>query len=976
MARKAQATPFKHESAKEKKKRERLSDRHCKSRLLINALRRGNYQPPSIEHEAQSSQSAWTNEDSHLDDNQGADEEWQDVTDDRQYNPPGIQQAWGSIPWDVPAPTQNPVPSRYPIFDPEISRNIREHDRNAIHNTRAENWKKIMPKLFSAYLWLKDKTANWTAPCSFDEFTSRFCKCQQSSPRVHQFIDLVDLVGQQRVKINFCFCMPRSVQLLSIGFLPSSPAKPTAGFSMRLLAYHNYAWHNSNVRLKPFMETQRIFSEERSEVLWNHRKTAGRDLRQCFSSSMLVYRDLLDQTIDLVQKTLTLTEKDKLASGTCPACFGPSSKTGLHQLPSVDDRLIVSLDGNFQQRHHKLAGRSTVPLVTPDIFIQPSDLDEVKEYIATQERTHKIPKKADKCADSHKAGNDSRNETTWKACDDTGVMGSCCRHDSVVFLANIHGTGENRALPLAILKRILAIVGPERPVGVLYDLGCSLDKFVNLRNIFAEDRHRIKFGTSVFHSYAHEWSCQIKYNPRYQKGWGLSDGESLERLWSSLSAQISPLRYASRNNRLGALSHRCNYRNQQSIRNLAGWLQSKFDQALVRRDAEKDVITHLLQMRNPHGNSNQNYTIDFFRAQWDDQVRVGLTQEDFDEAGNQKLAEFYENEEVLQSLSDRILYGRWPANLGEVNRMFETIEKKDREQRQLAASLGNDYHQLQEARTSETGMLLLLWKAKSELYAHAVEARAERQPLLQAESGNTTGTRLKEKILAGIKRQRLSLPENRDLSSDDFLTIDLDDPLWNDGHFYHARAPWALDPYVRNGIKSVLFLDRVEEEIELLTQELDRSITWAHGYRTKVQATIGKIEVEMLEPTDPNNEFAHILPNFPMKSKLRLLHSELKQHLHNHEKLMVSWMPDVDTLWKKTRSEHTKATHPWFDVIHSIKDRLTRDDMGGIDDALENLTFQDVEQRAERTEEEERLADIQGDQDGEEEIERPNEAAE
>jgi hypothetical protein len=70
----------------------------------------------------------------------------------------------------------------------------------------------------------------------------------------------------------------------------------------------------------------------------------------------------------------------------------------------------------------------------------------------------------------------------------------------------------------------------------------------------------------------------------------------------------------------------------------------------VRRDAEKDVITHLLQMRNPHGNSNQNYTIDFFRAQWDDQVRVGLTQEDFDEAGNQKLAEFHENEEVIQSL--------------------------------------------------------------------------------------------------------------------------------------------------------------------------------------------------------------------------------------------------------------------------------------------------------------------------------------
>ncbi|KNE88124.1 hypothetical protein PSTG_18481, partial [Puccinia striiformis f. sp. tritici PST-78] len=167
---------------------------------------------------------------------------------------------------------------------------------------------------------------------------------------------------------------------------------------------------------------------------------------------------------------------------------------------------------------------------------------------------------ADKCADSHKAGNDNRNETTWKACDDTGVMGSCCWHDSVVFLANIHGTGENRALPLTILKRFIA----SRPVGVMHDLGCSLDKYIDLRKIWPESRHRVKFGTSVFHAYVHEWPCQVKYNPRYQQGWGLSDGESLERLWSSLSPLVSPLRYATRNNRLAALSHRCRYRNQQS----------------------------------------------------------------------------------------------------------------------------------------------------------------------------------------------------------------------------------------------------------------------------------------------------------------------------------------------------------------------------------------------------------------------------
>ncbi|OAV86295.1 hypothetical protein PTTG_05698 [Puccinia triticina 1-1 BBBD Race 1] len=206
----------------------------------------------------------------------------------------------------------------------------------------------------------------------------------------------------------------------------------------------------------------------------------GRDLRQCFSSAVLVYRELQKLNTQLIQNTLGLTNQQKMAVGTCPACFGPSKKTGSHRLSAVDNRLILSLDGNFQHRHHKLASKSHLPLITPAIFVQPSELEEVHSYISEQERLHKVPKKADRCVDSHKAANDSRNETTWKACDDTGLMGSCCRHDSVIYLANIHQTGETRALPLTILKRILEAIEPDRPVGVLYDIGCSLDKYINL----------------------------------------------------------------------------------------------------------------------------------------------------------------------------------------------------------------------------------------------------------------------------------------------------------------------------------------------------------------------------------------------------------------------------------------------------------------------------------------------------------------
>ncbi|POV99955.1 hypothetical protein PSTT_13444 [Puccinia striiformis] len=855
----------------------------------------------------------------------------------------------------------------------------RARDRDIDGQILANNRNKAMSKLFTSYLWLREKTNNWTTELSFEDFTARFCKCAQTAQRKVAWIDLVDLTGQQQVKFQYCDCMPRCVQVLANGFLASSPLKPSAAFSMRLLAYHNYAWHHSNVRMKPFAETQRVFSEERSEFLWNRNMTGPRDLGQCLTKAVWLYRELLVMGLDLVQATLRLTDTQKLRMGRAQPALDPAQGRSLSTpigSPSVDSLARW----NFQLRHHKRAGRQSTPLVTPDIFVQPSELEGVKEYITQQERLNKITKKADKCADSHKAGNDIRNETTWKACDDTGVMGSCCRHNSVVFLANIHGTGENRALP-----RFLASVGEDRPVGVLYDLGCSLDKYIDLRKIWPESRHRVKFGTSVFHAYVHEWPCQVKYNPRYQQGWGLSDGESLERLWSSLSPLVSPLRYATRNNRLAALSHRCRYRNQQSNIKLAAWLRKKFEQALVRRDLEKTVISELVQTTNPNTPGQSKYTIAFFRSQWDDQVRVALEKNDTDDH-QKRMNEFLDNEEVLQSYRARMARGEWPATLAKSNEMFQAIEERGKAQRALAASLGTDYAALRGQCQSELSLLTLLWKAKSDLYALAVTVRAEREPIVTTDAGNRLGTRLKEKIMGAINRRknpveraiklfnerqraylqkvdasRLLLPENQDLTLAEFRAMDLTDPLWNDNHFYHARAPWALDPNVRRGIKSVLFLDRVEEEFKL-----DRSITWACEYCTSLTSAICHIDLEAEEPVNPDNEFAAILPSFPsMKGKLRLLRSELVRHLEEHQRLMVTWSTDVEILWNKTRSHLTKNTHTWFDNIGPIKRQVFGSNRASIDDTVEQQTFDEEggDQEEEEEEDEDEDGSLTGDDD-------------
>ena len=151
----------------------------------------------------------------------------------------------------------------------------------------------------------------------------------------------------------------------------------------------------------------------------------------------------------------------------------------------------------------------------------------------------------------------------------------------------------------------------------------------------------------------------------------------------------------------------------------------------------------------------------------------------------------------------------------------------------------------------------------------------------------------------------------------------------------------------------MLLLDRVEEEIEMLTQGLDRLITWACQHQETIMKTINDLkEASSQAPIDQNNQFASILPSFPMKGRLQLLHSELNRYLTGHKQLMIVWMPNVEQLWRSTQSRHTKSTHPWFDVIATIKDKLSHG-VSDIDDALERLDF--VEDDPDPPDDEERV---------------------
>jgi hypothetical protein len=71
---------------------------------------------------------------------------------------------------------------------------IRRYNQSLIQNHRQRNWIGVMSQLFQAYLYLKQKTADWTLPSSLDDYSKDLCDC--TSERQHtREVDLIDLMG-------------------------------------------------------------------------------------------------------------------------------------------------------------------------------------------------------------------------------------------------------------------------------------------------------------------------------------------------------------------------------------------------------------------------------------------------------------------------------------------------------------------------------------------------------------------------------------------------------------------------------------------------------------------------------------------------------------------------------------------------------------------------------------------------------------
>ncbi|KAL0566323.1 hypothetical protein V5O48_015694 [Marasmius crinis-equi] len=281
----------------------------------------------------------------------------------------------------------------------------------------------------------------------------------------------------------------------------------------------------------------------------------------------------------------------------------------------LDFDLIVCIDACFTQKHNKTRAWDPLKKHPDTLWLSEDELRSAEEYVESLrpsdpkptgdgeeqegedgfDGTMQLPRLAlDGCHESFTAADECHQKASTQFFDCTGVMALLCRHDRVLWLANMFLAGEKQFYVIALLRKLFENLPDDFLIGLLYDIECQLDRSCNKWGFLEEFHNRLAFAISVFHAFGHHWACQLIYHPRKRKGFGLSDGEGCEQFWHSISHLISFLRVCG-----------VEHTDEESQQGLAVWLTRKMS------DAQVAVLNGARRMES------SGETKAFLREQWE-----------------------------------------------------------------------------------------------------------------------------------------------------------------------------------------------------------------------------------------------------------------------------------------------------------------------------------------------------------------------
>ncbi|KAI7956460.1 hypothetical protein MJO28_003555 [Puccinia striiformis f. sp. tritici] len=717
--------------------------------------------------------------------------------------------------------------------------------------TIAQQWAELDNEATAAYLYNQQSTSNWTTPAANPSTNLSRCVCA-SKDISERRVDMIDIIHRHGgLLVKFCKCTPDVIRLIHYGYFACSADEPRTAFSIRLVQYHHFLWQASAVPASAFIESLSSFLDTRTtSPLFNRGSNhKRRELRVPFTLCIDLYNRILNKSRKIYEDGLRFTSIDKWASK-CPRCFGPI----LNEVRNPGEATVhLSMDGNFQQRHYAHSSKDCpVEDQYPELFLRPSKITtDIEQLAATDAVATGINPP---CSETHKAANDTRDGSTWDKCDDNGLFASTCRHDVPLIIANIHKTGEKLYYPLSIIRNFL-VDFPDYKVGVLYDIGCHLEAHIKKRNLLSDRIADLQFGTSVFHAYVHEWSCQVKYNPRFNDGWGLTDGEGLERFWLFLSPLVSTLCVSTRLHRLTSIQSRAEYYSAKLTSSTADWLSKKSSDCTKTIKSSASILRQLHALPNPT-TPGTNYTNTFFERQWDLERNYHLNINQTREKARQELGHLLCLQEELDASLRRVATSTEQA----ISRAHAcaNIAIQIRNQRITIGA----HALIDNLNSVQSDLLWKVWYSKINIRQQFLALAEERQPLRQAcriGEHTTLGTRASTRLMDSVRDRGRALHAAVDaytarvlafraacptrhapptMTYAELLRLQPDDPFWNDGLFTNGNKPWAIDANTQRGIRFLASLKRGEEEHRRLGWEVRRAMCWATSRHDAIWGTM------------------------------------------------------------------------------------------------------------------------------------------
>lgn len=430
------------------------------------------------------------------------------------------------------------------------------------------------------------------------------CNCSASFTS-HRLFRLITLTGIAELFTDCCseHLFARS---LKHGAFPSSATSPALFFDIDVLNFYHQLWHKSGISVQAFCESLVAFHDSGTSTSKRYGTLFyKKEIRKQFGNAYFWYRQAklnVNYTLrtakghEVIDTCVMKRDGPSLAAlvKRCPACFqhfvdDKESGAQCHQLSDVLE-LIVCLDGNFQHKRRQREDASEGDLQERIIMLPRHKVADMEEHVNLHVPVRN--KREQGCLSNYKAANETATKATSGAFDVTGLMLMSCRHDIPLFACDIYTPGERQFYALALLKALFECLGDKvNRIGVLYDIACTSARYIQTYGLVPEFASKICWATSIFHSFGHDYACQMGYSPRYASGFGLSNGEGNERLWSTLANIIGKERSMSAAHRHVALESRMHRISQDKIWLMANHLSHRLTFVQTRQRAAEEIIS-------------------------------------------------------------------------------------------------------------------------------------------------------------------------------------------------------------------------------------------------------------------------------------------------------------------------------------------------------------------------------------------------